>query len=78
MKQGPLSSLGPGQCNITAGKEATGMGKRNRFCGPYGMGALCATFFIGLALALFMPWLAIVLLCLVVVLAVLMLIRPMR
>ena len=42
------------------------------------MGALCATFFIGLILALFLPWIAIVLLCLVVVLAVWMLIQTMR
>ena len=54
------------------------MGNRNRFSGSFGMGALCATFFIGLILALFMPWIAIVLLCLVVILAVLMLIQTMR
>ena len=54
------------------------MGRRNRFCGPYGMGALCATFFIGLVLALFLPWIAVILLCLVVVLAVMMLIQAMR
>ena len=54
------------------------MGNRNRFCGPYGMGALCATFLIGLILALFLPRAAIILLCLVVVLAVLMLIQLIR
>jgi len=54
------------------------MRNRSRFCGPYGIPALCAAFFIGLALALFMPWLAIFLLCLIVVAAVLLLIRPMR
>jgi len=42
------------------------------------MGALCATFLLGLILALFMPWAAIALLCLVVVLAVVMLIQVMR
>ena len=54
------------------------MGNRNRFCGPYGTGALCVTFIVGLALALFMPWLAIVLLCLVVVAGVTLLLWPMR
>ena len=49
-----------------------------RFNGPYGMGALFAMFLAGLVLALFLPWAAIVLLCLVVVLAVLMLIQFMR
>jgi len=51
---------------------------RNRFCGPYGMGALLAVFLLGLALALVLPWAAILALCLVVVLAVLMLIQLVR
>ena len=54
------------------------MGNRNRFLGPYGMGALCVTFLLGLILALFLPWAAIVLLCMVIILAVLMLIQIMR
>jgi len=51
---------------------------RNRFSGPYGMGALLVMFLIGLSLALFLPWLAIVFLCVVVVLAVVMLIQVLR
>ena len=53
------------------------MRNRNRFRGPYGMGALCAVFFVGLVLALFWPWFAIVLLCLAVAAAVLLLVKPM-
>jgi len=52
--------------------------KRNKFCGPYGMGALVAVFLLGLGLALFLPWAAAITLCLVVVLAALMLIQLLR
>ena len=52
--------------------------RKNRFCGPFGMGALICTFILGLTLALFIPWIAIVLLCVVVILAFLMLIQIMR
>ena len=55
------------------------MGMRNRrFGGSFGMGALCATFLLGLVLALVLPWAAAFLLCIVVVLAVLMLIQLLR
>jgi len=50
----------------------------NWFCGPFGMGALIVTFLMGLTLALFIPWIAIILLCVVVVLAFLMLIQLLR
>jgi len=50
----------------------------NRFYGPFGMGALIATFLLGLTLALFIPWIAIILLCAVVVLAFVMLIQLLR
>ena len=52
------------------------MRRRNFLRGPYGMGAMCAVFFIGLLLALFWPWFAVVLLCLAVAAAVLLLVRP--
>jgi hypothetical protein len=42
------------------------------------MGALLITFMLGLVMALFLPWLAIVLLCIVVLLAMLMLIQLLR
>ena len=44
----------------------------------YGFGALVTTFMVGLILALFLPWAAIVMLCLVVILAVMMLIQIKR
>ena len=47
-------------------------------CGPFGMGALCLTFLLGLILALFLPWAAGILLCLVVCLALVMLIQLLR
>ena len=47
-------------------------------CGPFGVGALCLTFLLGLALALFLPWAAVALLCLVVCLALTMLFRLLR
>ena len=46
--------------------------------GSFGIGALCLTFLSGLALALFLPWAAIVLLCVVVCLALVMLIQLLR
>jgi len=49
------------------------MGKR--FCGPFGAGALLVTFLLGLIFAVFLPWLAILLLCAAVALAILMLIQ---
>jgi len=50
---------------------------RGRFS-SFGMGALCLTFLLGLVLALFLPWAAVILLCLVVCLALLMLIQLLR
>ena len=50
---------------------------RGRF-GSFGVGALCLTFLFGLVLALFLPWAAIILLCVVVCLALMMLIRLLR
>ena len=44
----------------------------------FGVGALCLTFLLGLALALFLPWAAIILLCAVVCLALVMLIQLLR
>jgi len=44
----------------------------------FGIGALALTFLIGLVLALFLPWAAIILLCAVIVLALLMLIQLLR
>ena len=44
----------------------------------FGMGALCLTFLLGLVLALFMPWAAIILLCAVVCFALVMLIQLLR
>jgi len=46
--------------------------------GSFGIGALCLTFLFGLVLALFLPWAAIILLCVVVCLALLMLIQLLR
>jgi len=46
--------------------------------GSFGIGALCLTFLFGLVLALFMPWAAIILLCIVVCLALVMLIQLLR
>ena len=51
---------------------------RKGFNGAFGVGALLITFMLGLAMALFLPWLAIFLLCVVVVLAMLMLIQLLR
>ena len=51
---------------------------RNRYCGPFGIGALIITFMLGLVMALFLPWAAIILLCIVVLLAMLMLIQLLR
>jgi len=50
---------------------------RGRF-GSFGIGALCLTFLFGLVLALFLPWAAIILLCVVVCLALWMLIQLLR
>ena len=50
---------------------------RGRF-GSFGVGALCLTFLFGLVLALFLPWAAVILLCIVVCLAVMMLIQLLR
>jgi len=47
----------------------------NRFRGPFGLGALGAVFFVGLLLALFMPWVAIVMISLALALVVLLLLR---
>ena len=47
----------------------------NRFRGPYGVGALGAVFLVGLLLALFWPWMAIVMLCLAVAAGVLLLVK---
>jgi len=44
----------------------------------FGFGALCLTFLCGLVLALFLPWAAILLLCVVVCLALMMLIQLLR
>ena len=44
----------------------------------FGIGALCLTFLLGLVLVLFLPWAAIILLCLVVCLALMMLIQLLR
>jgi len=44
----------------------------------FGFGALCLTFLLGLVLALFLPWAAILLLCVVVCLALMMLIQLLR
>lgn len=51
---------------------------RGRFCGPYGLGALVAMFFLGLVLALTIPWAAFALLGIVILLAALMLIQTLR
>ena len=51
------------------------MRRPNCLRGPYGMGALCAVFFVGLVLALFWPWIAVVLLCLAVAAAVMLLVK---
>jgi len=44
----------------------------------FGIGALCLTFLLGLVLALFLPWAAVILLCVVVCLALKMLIQMLR
>ena len=51
---------------------------RGRCCGPFGLGALLAMFFLGLVLALLVPWAAFALLGLVLLLAALMLIQSLR
>ena len=47
----------------------------NRFRGPFGLSALGVTFLVGLLLALFWPWVAVMMLCLAMAAGVLLLVK---